>query len=270
MAESTPAGERFQRPDLPQGYDRELVPRIFDPWAAHLLDIVKPLAGEAALDVACGPGTVARQLARRVGPSGRVTGADLSEPMLAVARSKPTTPDMAPITWVKSPAAPLDVPDGAFDLATCQQGMQFFPDQVAALKEIHRALKRGGRVAFAVWSDPAHSVLPVVKWRDRVMELLGESGTPGFGKRTGEMTEALVAAGFTQVVEANHSLEVNWTDRNTVLQGLTVGPGWDMLTRLTEDQRTSVMEELHRELAQLDENTLQHFLSRANLAWGMK
>ena len=76
MSEGTVYGNRFQQADLPRAYDAELVPRVFDPWARELLDALNPQPGEHALDVACGPGTVARQLAQRVGPAGHVTGAD--------------------------------------------------------------------------------------------------------------------------------------------------------------------------------------------------
>ncbi|HVW32086.1 MAG TPA: methyltransferase domain-containing protein, partial [Acidimicrobiia bacterium] len=71
-------------------YDEILRPRLFDPWAEVLLDAVGVGPGAAVLDVACGPGTVARRAARRAGPGGTVTGCDLSPAMLAVAGAKPT------------------------------------------------------------------------------------------------------------------------------------------------------------------------------------
>ena len=69
-------------------YDEIMVPRLFDPWAEFLLDQLKLQSGQSVLDVACGPGTVTRQAALRVGPSGRVTGCDFSPAMLELARSK--------------------------------------------------------------------------------------------------------------------------------------------------------------------------------------
>ena len=59
-------------------YDDIMVPRLFEPWARLLLDKMHPESGQAVLDVACGPGTVTRLVAQSVGPSGRVTGCDLS------------------------------------------------------------------------------------------------------------------------------------------------------------------------------------------------
>jgi SAM-dependent methyltransferase len=134
-------------------YDELYVPRIFVPWAKLLLERTHLRRGEAVLDIATGPGTVARLAAEQVGHQGRVLGADFSEAMIAIARSKPPSAGAAAIEYVVSPAAPLAVEDGGFDVVTCQQGLQFFPDRPAAVREMHRALKPGGRVAAAVWRE---------------------------------------------------------------------------------------------------------------------
>src|SRR5436189_6072016 len=76
-----------------QIYEDVLVPRLFTPWARLLLDRLDLQAGEAVLDVACGPGSVARPAAIAVGRGGRVTGVDLSPAMLAIAQPKPFLPD---------------------------------------------------------------------------------------------------------------------------------------------------------------------------------
>jgi 2-polyprenyl-3-methyl-5-hydroxy-6-metoxy-1,4-benzoquinol methylase len=81
--------------------------------------------------------------AKRIGPGGRVVATDISRPMLDVASSKLSSPDSAPITYIESPAAPLGVDSAAFDFVLCQQGLQFFPDRLAALSEMRRALKPG-------------------------------------------------------------------------------------------------------------------------------
>ena len=71
--------------------------------------------------------------------------------MLEVAAGKPALEGAAPITYRQCPADELDVPDGAFDIVLCQQGLQFFPDRLGALAEMRRALKPGGRAGVAVW-----------------------------------------------------------------------------------------------------------------------
>jgi SAM-dependent methyltransferase len=136
-------------------YQEIFVPRIFIPWARLLLERAALRPGEAVLDVATGPGTVAQIAAEQVGPEGRVVGADFSEAMIAIARAKPALPRAATVDYVVSPAAPLQVDDEAFDVVTCQQGLQFFPDRGAAVREMYRALKPGGRAIAAVWREIA-------------------------------------------------------------------------------------------------------------------
>jgi ubiquinone/menaquinone biosynthesis C-methylase UbiE len=144
---------QFTNPTVPKAYEEFLVPRLFEPWAKLLLDETQLQAGETVLDIATGPGTVARLAAMRVGPRGRIVATDIARPMLDIARAKPTLPGAAPIDYLESSAAPLVAPSGAFDAVLCQQGLQFFPDRRAALREMRRVLKVGGRAAIAVWAQ---------------------------------------------------------------------------------------------------------------------
>ena len=68
-------------------YERCLVPAIFEPWAARLIEVAALGPGERVLDAACGTGVVARRSAPRVGSTGFVAGVDLNAEMIAVARS---------------------------------------------------------------------------------------------------------------------------------------------------------------------------------------
>lgn len=129
-----------------------VVARLFTPWARDLIDRLAPPPGCAALDVACGPGTVSRVLAERVGRAGRVVATDISPAMLEIARSKPIKAECATIEWLDAPAVPLPMSDSAVDIVTCQQGLQFFPDKVGALAEMRRVLRSGGRAGVAVWT----------------------------------------------------------------------------------------------------------------------
>src|SRR5260370_11496423 len=144
---------QFTTPSVPKAYEEFLVPRLFEPWARLLLDEVYLQPGEAVLDVATGPGTVARLAAARLGPKGRVVATDIALPMLDIARAKPVAAGAARIEYVESPAAPLEAPSGTFDAVLCQQGLQFFPDRPGALREMHRVLKPNARAAIAVWTQ---------------------------------------------------------------------------------------------------------------------
>ena len=130
-------------------FERYLVPTITAKWAKDLLDRAQLLDGEAVLDIACGTGVVARLAAKRMG-RGLVTGLDLNAGMLAVARNAPT--EGAAIIWIEGSSLDLPFPADSFDVAFCQQGLQFFPDQRKALGEMRRVLKGGGRAALSVYS----------------------------------------------------------------------------------------------------------------------
>jgi len=133
-------------------YERYPARYILGPWAPLLVDAARLAAGDRALDVACGTGVVARIAAQRVGPGGRVVGVDLNRTMIAVAGSLPA-PVGAPIEWLERNAADLQLPDASFDVVLCQQGLQFFPDKLAALREMCRVLNHGGRLALSVWNS---------------------------------------------------------------------------------------------------------------------
>jgi SAM-dependent methyltransferase len=136
--------------DAMVAYDA-VVPVMFAPWAEALLDDLRLAPGETLLDVATGPGTVARRAAVRIGPLGRVTACDLSPAMLAVAKAKAHLDGAAPIDYLECPADALAFPDAAFDVVACQQGLQFFADRHGARTEMRRALKPAGRVGLNVW-----------------------------------------------------------------------------------------------------------------------
>jgi ubiquinone/menaquinone biosynthesis C-methylase UbiE len=138
--------------DAAELYEQYVVRHILGPWAAFLVDAACLSNGERVLDVACGTGAVTRIAAERVGPSGKAIGLDLNPGMLAVARSI-SVPTGAPIEWLQRSALDLGLPDNSVDVVLCQQGLQFFPDKSLALREMHRVLRSGGRLALSVWKD---------------------------------------------------------------------------------------------------------------------
>jgi SAM-dependent methyltransferase len=105
---------QFNDPSVPKAYDEFLVPRLFEPWAKLLLDEAGLQPGESVLDIATGPGTVARLAAARLGARGRIVATDISEPMLDIAKRKSQPSTSAPIEYLQSPATPLAAaPSGA-------------------------------------------------------------------------------------------------------------------------------------------------------------
>ena len=142
--------ERWQLAgDAPERYELFKVPNVHVPVAKRLLERIFLSAGQRVLDVACGTGIVARLAAPRVAPAGKVIGLDMNEGMLAVARACAAASGLD-IEWRQGDAGELPFAADSFDAVFCQQGLQFFPDGVAALREMRRVVVREGAVALSV------------------------------------------------------------------------------------------------------------------------
>jgi ubiquinone/menaquinone biosynthesis C-methylase UbiE len=128
-------------------YERQLVGPLFRPFGEDLIARLRPGAQDRLLDIASGTGIVARVARERMGPAAPIVGIDASPQMLAVARSIDPT-----IDWRQGNATALPVvEDERFSLVTCHQGLQFFPDKPAAVREMRRVLMPEGRVAIGTW-----------------------------------------------------------------------------------------------------------------------
>ncbi len=144
---------RFNDDITAKAYQELLLPLIFDPWGRLLIGKAGLKPGDHVLDVATGPGTLARLAAETLGPQSRVVGVDSSPHMLAQAKAKRPVEKGAETVFLKASAEALPFPDAQFDAVLCQQGIQFFSDQLGALREMKRVLKPGGRLALSLWSD---------------------------------------------------------------------------------------------------------------------
>ncbi len=164
MQQQPPAGNPAEM------YESFFVPAMFAPLATLVLERVSPRPGERVLDVACGTGIVARRAARLVGDGGRLVGVDPSPAMLTVARSTAVSEGVS-VEWQEGMAEALPFPDGSFDLALCQMGLQFFPDKQAGLGEMRRVLVPGGRAAVSVWQEPRHQLFAAIN--DAMLRRLG-------------------------------------------------------------------------------------------------
>src|SRR5215216_4260102 len=137
-------------------YETVFAPAMMGEWAPRVMALANPERGESVLDVACGTGVLTRPVAEAVGPNGRVVGLDLSPEMLVVARKIALdSSSAAPIEWREADVSAIPFENQTFDIVFCNFGLMFFPDRVAALKEMRRVLKPDGRLALAVWGSIA-------------------------------------------------------------------------------------------------------------------
>jgi SAM-dependent methyltransferase len=131
------------------------IDRLFAGVTEAALAAAAPKPGESALDIGCGTGTTLLRLAAAVGPTGRALGVDISEQQLSLARRRVADSGMAQVTVVLDDAATHGFGAGEFDLAFTRFGVMFFADPVAALGNIRRALKPGGRLLLTVFRPGA-------------------------------------------------------------------------------------------------------------------
>ncbi len=127
--------------------------RLLAPVLDALLDAASPAPGERALDIGCGAGATSLALARAVGPEGRVLGADISPALLAHAEARGREAGLGHAAFALADAETHPFPPAGFDLALSRFGVMFFADTAAAFANIARALRPGGRIALAVWTE---------------------------------------------------------------------------------------------------------------------
>jgi len=125
------------------------------PLARRLVEMANISTSERVLDVGTGTGIVALEAANATGPAGEIVGIDLSEKMFAAARAEADrSGPQARMNFLKMDAESLQFESGSFDVVLSLFAVLHFPNPDAALKEMYRVLKPGGRLIIGVGSAP--------------------------------------------------------------------------------------------------------------------
>lgn len=160
--------------------------RLSQPLATRMIALAQLAPKQRVLDVGTGTGLVALNAARFVGTGGAVIGIDLSDGMLAKAAEKAASFGLKNCSFQKMDAEALDIEDQSIDAVLSLFALLHLPDPLAALREMFRTLRPGGRLVLAVgsgaplwsWNGLVHRVsrLP-----DLLLRLQGKQLTaPGF------------------------------------------------------------------------------------------
>jgi len=144
-------------------------------WRERAADLAELEPGDRAVDVCCGTGDLAFELARRVGPAGSVVGCDFSEPMLELARRKAEERGARQLRFEWADATELPYPDRTFDAATVGFGARNLADLERGVDQLLRVLKPGGRLVILEITQPRRPPLSTFYslWFDRIVPLLG-------------------------------------------------------------------------------------------------
>ena len=140
--------------DVTEAFDR-FTQRFTGSIAERVVELAQLRAGDRVLDVGCGTGVVSFAAARRLGEGGRLVGIDLSDGMLRAASGKANRAREGKVEFRKMDAEALEFPDAHFDAALSMFALRHFPHPDAALAQMHRVLKPGGRLVVAVGAAPS-------------------------------------------------------------------------------------------------------------------
>lgn len=129
----------------------ETIRIMFGPITQALIHDAGIIEGDAVLDVACGAGEPSLTIAETVGPTGSVTGTDVTAEMVSAAQSEAQRRGLANVAFRQCAADSLPFESNSFDAVVCRLGIMFFPDPLAGLREMLRVTKREGVLSLVVW-----------------------------------------------------------------------------------------------------------------------
>lgn len=181
-------------------------------WNKKAVQATRLRPGGLALDLACGTGSLTRDLASEVGPAGYVLGVDFSPEMLRAAKNRP----LPNVEYRVGDATRLEgVPSEGFDAATIAYGARNIPDLASLFSEMTRCVRPGGRVVCLEISRPPGRIPGAFYglWFDRIVPRLGAgiSGDPKAYSYLPESVKEFVAPDDLAVImESNGLQNVTW------------------------------------------------------------
>jgi ubiquinone/menaquinone biosynthesis C-methylase UbiE len=241
----------------------------------RLVELAEIKQGDRIIDIATGIGEPAITAAKKVGVEGYVLATDISPQMLAIAKERTVSLGLQNIVEFKEVDAEkiLDLqqlqPLSPFAAVLCRWGLMFFPNLASTLTNIYKILSSGGRIAAAVWSEPA-KVPKLYTAIDIVTQKLGISSTTAYAHypeilspfslaNINIVNNALVEAGFKDIHTEylNITFEFLSAEDYTDFAKQIIAPIHNLLANETENRKEEIWKAVSEEVARryyIDDN----------------
>ncbi len=229
--------------------------QVLSPVSERLLAAARLKPGERVIDVGCGCGATTIDFAARV-PGGEVLGLDISEPMLVRARQRA---EGLAIRFERADATVYAFEPEAADLVASRFGVMFFADPPRSFANLRKALKPGGRLAFACWREAKQNPFFILPLREAgkhappLPEMDPEAPGPFAFASEARVRRTLSEAGFADIAVTPHDLELDIAVGRgldaAVTSAMTIGPTSRMLDGQSEAVRAAVEADIRKALA---------------------
>jgi len=228
----------------------ELNMAFLRPIGDAIVASLEPRMAEHVLDVATGTGEPGLTIATKV-TGGRVTGFDISEGMIEVARENAAVRGIINYKGMVGDVCDLPFPDNSFDKISCRMGFMFFPDMLLAAKEMFRVLRPGGKLAVSVWSIPENNF-----WVTAMMGTVRKHvelpppvpGAPGIFRcaSPGFMKDLLQTAGLhdVQQKEIEGEVEYEGPEHYWIVTNEIAAPLAAAMEKTSDEKKMEIKEEL--------------------------
>lgn len=251
---------------------------MFAPLTNALIEHAGINEGQTVLDVAGGPGEPGLTIAEKVGPNGSVTCTDAVAEMVEAARNDATRRGLTNVQFHQCTADSLPFPDNYFDTTVCRLGIMLVPDPLAAVREMLRVTKPGGRLALAVWHKSEINPFCYVVTNVMAQHVNAPAADPDAPNafrfaESGKLANVLTEAGAREVeervvkfnIQAPISAHEFWIMRSRTSDTLR-----EKLAKLSTEEQTQIADEVQQEVKEFFPHNQMNFPTQMILATATK